>query len=52
MLENLIAYEDFFRNAPELNENRKLIKGVVCGERVEEINLMNKGAFYVQQILF
>ena len=26
-----------FRNAPRLNENRKLIKGVVCGVRVEEI---------------
>ena len=25
------------RKAPELNENRRLIKGVVCGVRVEEI---------------
>ncbi len=32
-----VSYGDFFRNAPELNENRKLIKGVVCGVRVEEI---------------
>ena len=31
------SYGDFFRNAPHLNENRKLIKGVVCGVRVEEI---------------
>ena len=37
MLEQTVAYGDFFRNAPELNENRKLIKGVVCGVRVEEI---------------
>ena len=37
MLERPVAYGDFFRNAPELNENRKLIKGVVCGVRVEEI---------------
>lgn len=40
-LENLAGsscgYGDFFRNAPHLNENRKLIKGVVCGVRVEEI---------------
>ena len=37
MLEMQISYGDFFRNAPELNENRKLIKGVVCGVRVETI---------------
>ena len=37
MLEKQVTYGDFFRNAPELNENRKLIKGVVCGVRVEEI---------------
>ena len=32
-----IAYGDFFRNAPKMNEKRRLIKGVVCGVRVEEI---------------
>lgn len=32
-----VSYADFFRNAPEMNENRKLIKGVVCGVRVEDI---------------
>lgn len=37
MLEQPVAYGDFFRDAPELNENRKLIKGVVCGVRVEDI---------------
>ena len=37
MLEQTVAYGDFFRNAPQLNENRRLIKGVVCGVRVEEI---------------
>lgn len=37
MLEKPVAYGDFFRHAPELNENRKLIKGVVCGVRVEDI---------------
>ncbi|HBA68837.1 MAG TPA: hypothetical protein DCZ40_05700 [Lachnospiraceae bacterium] len=31
MLEQPAAYGDFFRDAPELNENRGLIKGVVCG---------------------
>lgn len=37
MLENQVSYGDFFRNAPKLNENRDLIKGVVCGVRVEEV---------------
>ncbi len=37
MLERPVPYGDFFRDAPKLNENRKLIKGVVCGVRVEEI---------------
>ena len=32
-----VPYGDFFRNTPELNENRRLIKGVVCGVRVEDI---------------
>ena len=32
-----IGYGEFFQNAPELNENRKKIKGVVCGVRVEEV---------------
>ena len=37
MLQTPVSYGDFFRNAPQLNENRKLIKGCVCGIRVEEI---------------
>ena len=37
MLEKEVAYGDFFRNAPKLNENSVLIKGVVCGVRVEEV---------------
>ena len=36
-LERPTPYGDFFRSAPELNENRRLIKGTVCGVRVEEI---------------
>lgn len=31
-------FETFFAEAPELNPNRKLITGVVCGVRVEEID--------------
>ena len=37
MLERPVSYGDFFQAAPELNENRKLIKGVVCGVRIEDI---------------
>lgn len=32
-----ITYGNFFLQAPEPNPNRKLIKGVVCGVRVESI---------------
>lgn len=32
-----VCYGDFFRSAPQLNPNRTLIKGVVCGVRVEEV---------------
>lgn len=30
-------FETFFAEAPKMNPNRKLITGVVCGIRVEEI---------------
>ncbi|MBL1230786.1 DUF2200 domain-containing protein [Enterococcus sp. BWB1-3] len=32
-----IDFETFFNEAPKLNPDRSLIKGVVCGVRVEEI---------------
>ena len=35
--ENSVSYGDFFRNAPCPNPDRKKIKGVVCGVRVENI---------------
>ncbi|GEM_PF-183958 len=35
--ESPLTYGDFFRNAPRLNPNRKLITGVVCGVRVETV---------------
>jgi hypothetical protein len=37
-------FEAFFAQAPAINPNRSLIKGVVCGVRVEEIEdpLMQK----------
>jgi hypothetical protein len=30
-------FETFFSEAPELNPSRALIKGVICGVRIEEI---------------
>ena len=30
-------FENFFADAPELNPSRKLITGVVCGVRVEDV---------------
>lgn len=35
--EKQVAYETFFMEAPKLNPARALIKGVVCGVRVENI---------------
>ena len=36
-LERLKDFEAFFAEAPKLNPSRTLIKGVVCGIRVEEV---------------
>lgn len=30
-------FETFFKNAPEINSKRKLITGVICGVKVEDI---------------
>ncbi len=36
-LEKQTDYETFFAEAPKMNPSRALIKGVVCGVRVEDI---------------
>lgn len=36
-VDNAVAYGEFFRKAPAPNPNRKKIKGVVCGVRVETV---------------
>ncbi|MCK0470537.1 DUF2200 domain-containing protein [Halalkalibacter sp. APA_J-10(15)] len=36
-LEQQTDFETFFADAPKLNPSRTLIKGVVCGVRVEDI---------------
>lgn len=37
VLSSNITVQEFFKTAPLLNERRLLIKGVVCGVRVEEV---------------
>lgn len=32
-----VTYGDFFRHAPQPNEKRSLIRGKVCGVRVEDV---------------
>ena len=36
-IEKEIDFEDFFDQAPNMNPSRSLIKGLVCGIRVEDI---------------
>ncbi|EKU50133.1 DUF2200 domain-containing protein [Staphylococcus massiliensis] len=36
-LEDKVSLKEFFDQAPELNPNRKLITGKICGVRVEDI---------------
>lgn len=36
-LEKQTDFETFFAEAPEMNSSRTLIKGVVCGVRVEDV---------------
>lgn len=37
LLQDGTDFETFFAKAPELNPRRALIKGVICGVRIEEI---------------
>ena len=37
LLEEKTDFETFFAEAPNMNPSRTLIKGVICGVRVEEI---------------
>lgn len=43
-LDQMVDFETFFEQAPQLNSNVSLITGVICGYRVEEIEdeLMQK----------
>ena len=37
VLEEEVDFEHFFKDAPCMNPNRKMITGVICGIRVEDI---------------
>lgn len=47
-----ITFREFFEEAPKLHPNRILIKGVICGVRVEEVedNLM-KNIRYLDKLV-
>jgi hypothetical protein len=46
------SFETFFDQAPAFNPNSSLIKGVVCGVRVEEIgNLLMKKIRYLDKLI-
>ena len=36
-IEKEVTFEAFFAEAPQMNDSRSLIKGVICGVRVEDI---------------
>lgn len=38
IIKNQTTFEEFFARAPQLNPHRKLITGLICGVRVEEIS--------------
>jgi hypothetical protein len=55
-LENVIAnnsnFEYFYSNAPQINPNATLIKGVICGYRIEDIeNSLMKNIRYLDKLV-
>lgn len=51
IFEEKITFETFFKRA-KLNPNSKLIKGVICGYRVEEIeNPLTRKARYLDKLI-
>jgi len=52
ILENKTNFETFFNDAPKLNPSRALIKGVICGVRIEEIeDPLMKEARYLDKLI-
>lgn len=51
-LKNETDYETFLSEAPKLNPSRSLIKGVVCGVRVEDIqDPTMQGIRYIDKLI-
>ncbi|GGA67879.1 DUF2200 domain-containing protein [Ornithinibacillus halotolerans] len=51
-IENKTNFETFFAEAPNLNPSRALIKGVICGVRIEEIeDPLMKEARYMDKLI-
>ena len=51
-LENDVSYGEFFTQAPRMNPDRELIKGVVCGVRVENIeDLLMRDIRYLDKLV-
>ena len=51
-IKNLTDFETFFTEAPQMNPSRNLIKGVVCGVRVEEIEeIIMKEIRYLDKLI-
>lgn len=47
-----VTFETFFKEAPKLNPLRSLIKGVICGVRIEEIeNPLMKEIRYLDKLI-
>jgi len=51
LIDEKVTFETFFQNA-ELNPNAHLIKGVICGYRIEEIdNPLTKQARFLDKLV-
>jgi hypothetical protein len=51
LIEEKVTFEVFFQNA-ELNPNAKLITGVICGYRVEDIqNTITRNVRYLDKLI-
>lgn len=51
LIDEKVTFETFFKNA-ELNPNAHLIKGVICGYRIEEIdNTLTRQTRYLDKLI-
>ncbi len=51
LIDDKVTFETFFKNA-KLNPNAELIKGVVCGYRIEEIeNTLTRQCRYLDKLV-